>query len=275
MILRRKTALHIAITATLLASLMYGRDIAATENDTSPANNGFIIIGPAITPEYSGSDDYTAVPMIVSQFRFGNIDIEVEGLDAQATLFHYKGWDIGVNTSIDTGRDDDVDNDIIALMNEIDTAVNIGIFLAYQRDSYFLHRDELAFTVNTYSDTSDTHNGTFITTALSYTLPLYIPWRFEFEVETTYISDSYADTYFGVSASDAISSRLSRYSPESGFRDVTLSTNIGLFFNPTWGIFARISASRLLGDAADSPIIDSGDKNQYFFGLGAYYRFGQ
>ena len=100
-----------------------------------------------------------------------------------------------------------------------------------------------------------------------------IPWRFEIELETTYANADYQNTYFGVSRADAITSGLPQYTAGSSFRDVTLNANIGLFTSPKWGVFARLGFSKLLNDAADSPVTDHGDTAQYFAGVGLFYRF--
>ncbi|TQV72692.1 MipA/OmpV family protein [Exilibacterium tricleocarpae] len=238
-----------------------------------PPSDSFIIFGPGSTPEYMGSDDYNIIPMLISSFSIAEVDVEIEGLTARMAFLDRGGWRFGTALNIDMGREDDVDNAVVAAMEEIDTALNVGAFLAYGQEDLFLADDSIEFSVEAYGDGSDVHDGAFTTLGLSYTLPLYIPWRFEFELETTYASTQYMDTYFGVGQADSFASGLVPYAAESSFRDITFSTNIGLFFNPTWGVFTRLSASRLLGDAADSPITDIGDDDQYFIGLGLYYRF--
>jgi MipA family protein len=100
-----------------------------------------------------------------------------------------------------------------------------------------------------------------------------IPWRVDFELETTYADENYMNTYFGSSRFDSTRSGLPYYQAGASLRDVTFSTNIGLFFNPSWGVFMRLSTSQLLGDAENSPIVDAGSRNQHFAGLGVFYRF--
>ena len=43
--------------------------------------------------------------------------------------------------------------------------------------------------------------------------------------------------------------------------------------NP-WSVYTRFAYNRLLGDAADSPVVDDvGSADQYAFGGGVFYRF--
>ena len=272
MIKQRRGALtHCLPYLVPLFGVMDVNEVRAAEE--KPPNDSFIIFGPGSTPEYMGSDDYNIIPMLISNFSINEINFEIEGLTARAAFLDNGGWRFGTAFNVDMGREDDVDNLTVAAMEEIDTALNVGAFFAYEREDFFLADDSIEFRVEAYGDASDVHDGAFTTLGLSYTLPLYIPWRFEFELETTYASTQYMDTYFGVGQADSLASGLVPYAAESAFRDITFSTNIGLFFNPKWGVFTRLSASRLLGDAADSPITDVGDEDQYFIGLGLYYRF--
>ncbi|WP_340679673.1 MipA/OmpV family protein [Paraglaciecola sp.] len=237
-------------------------------------NNGFFIAGPALSPEYQGSDDYGIVPMIVSQFNVANIDFEVEGLATRAAFYDKGPVRVGATMEVDFGRDEEVENPIIAKFSEIDLAFNVGVYSAYELPNQFLQDDNLELRLSIFSDVSGAHDGQYATFSATYTLPLYIPWRFEFELETSYANSSYMSTYFGVNELNSAQSGLPYYEASGSLRDVTLSANIGLFLNPTWGAFLRLGYKELLGDAKDSPIVIHGDSSQYFAGLGVFYRFG-
>lgn len=236
-------------------------------------NSGFIIVGPAASPEYMGSDHYGVVPMIVSEFWLGSVDVEVEGLTTRAGLYKHHAWTFGLTAEFDFGRDEDIDNAIVASMTKIDPAVNAGLYAAYERDNFLQNDDSLEFRISGFADGGNTHEGAYTTLGLVYTLPMVIPWRFQFELETTYANRNYMNTYFGINHRDSTLSGLATYEAGSSLRDITFSTNIGLFFNPTYGVFMRLSAAKLLGDATDSPITNAGSSEQYFAGLAAYYRF--
>ena len=261
----------LAVPAALIVFLDC-RPAVADDREPEPQ---FIIAGPATTPEYMGSDDYQTVPMIVSQFDLLGAGIEVEGLTAWATVFERGAWRLGGSLNFDMGRDEDVDNAAVASMAEIDATVNLGAFAAYTINDTFLEGDSLQFRTTLFGDSGDSHDGAFLTTDVTYTLPLYIPWRFEFELETTYADDSYMETYFGVNTADALASGLPTYGAGSSIRDVSLAANVAFFLNPKWGGFARLGVTKFLGDAADSPITELGTDTPYFVGLGVFYRFGE
>lgn len=80
------------------------------------------------------------------------------------------------------------------------------------------------------------------------------------------------DEYFGVTPSDSLASGLPIYVPGSGVRDGR-GWALALFhLSPQWHLGAGVMYSRLLGDAADSPIVSAeGAKDQWIYGAGALY----
>ena len=255
-----------------LVGIIYMEEGVASE-EGGRFRNRFVILGPATTPEYMGSEDYSVVPMLVSAFEIKGVAFEIEGLTAQAALADWDGCKLGVTADVDLGRDTEVSSTTIAAMDEIDFALNVGGFVSYDLPGQLLDGDNFEFKLAGFGDTTSAHNGAFATLGVVYTLPLYIPWRFEFELETTFGNENYMDTYFGVDEADSKASGLPTFEAGNSFRDITLTTNIAFFFSPTWGLFTRLSVSRLLGDAADSPVTSVGDENQYFAGTGVIYRF--
>ena len=90
---------------------------------------------------------------------------------------------------------------------------------------------------------------------------------------TTYASDDYMATFFGVSAAQAANSvaGLNAFDADGGIKDVYM--NVGTTYNVTenFELRASLGYQRLLGDAADSPI--TMDADQFSGSLGAAYRF--
>jgi outer membrane protein len=75
-----------------------------------------------------------------------------------------------------------------------------------------------------------------------------------------------------VRPSDSLASGLPIYVPGSGVRDARAWATALLHLSPQWHLGVGALYSRLLGDAADSPIVaDEGSKNQWVYGVGALY----
>jgi outer membrane protein len=88
-------------------------------------------------------------------------------------------------------------------------------------------------------------------------------------------SDSrYQREYFGISPAASLATGLPVYRPSSGIHGVGLNSGIYYQFSPKWGLFGFARYTRLVGDAADSPLIRAfGSRNQLSGGLGLTYTF--
>jgi len=84
-------------------------------------------------------------------------------------------------------------------------------------------------------------------------------------LHVTWASDNYMESFFGVSEKESVRSGLRRFDVDSGVKDVGIELTSGTRFLKNWKIGFSLQYKRLLGDAADSPIVD--DKNQYLAGM--------
>ncbi|MCP4215639.1 MAG: MipA/OmpV family protein, partial [bacterium] len=91
---------------------------------------------------------------------------------------------------------------------------------------------------------------------------------------TTYASQDYMDAYFSIDADNAARSGLDTFDADAGFKDV--GVEVALSYSPweRWNFTTTAGYTRLLGDAADSPIVDDeGNANQYSSGIVVTYNF--
>ena len=90
----------------------------------------------------------------------------------------------------------------------------------------------------------------------------------------TWGSDNYMNTYFGISPSGAAAIGLSTFDADAGVRDVSGGLIAMVPLSDKLVAGAGIVYSQLLGDAADSPIVDTrGDSRQLIYGIGFAYGF--
>lgn len=89
----------------------------------------------------------------------------------------------------------------------------------------------------------------------------------------SYADDDFMDAYFSVTPgqSTASAAGLGVYDADAGVKDVFLGISGDVPLNDVWTLKVSGKYSRLVGDAADSPIVES--ENQFFGGLGLSYRF--
>jgi len=89
----------------------------------------------------------------------------------------------------------------------------------------------------------------------------------------SYADDDYMDAYFSVTQAQSTASlaSLAAYDAEAGIKDVFLGLSTDVPLARSWTLKLSGRYSRLVGDAADSPIVESED--QFFGGLGLSYTF--
>ena len=80
-----------------------------------------------------------------------------------------------------------------------------------------------------------------------------------------YANDAYMRTFYGVSSAQSQASGLPVYSARSGVSNVHVSAGVNYHFSGKWDLGGFATQTRLTGDAANSPIIET--RNQTSVGL--------
>ena len=87
----------------------------------------------------------------------------------------------------------------------------------------------------------------------------------------TWADKDYTMTFFGVTEDQAARSTLPAYEAGSGWNAVRFGVGAGYRIDAHWNLGARVSISRIVGDAADSPI--TRDRTPYGAALFVTYGF--
>jgi outer membrane protein len=238
-------------------------DIDASVSEPVSLERSVLGLGVAFVPDYEGSDDYTAAPLLQARFNWSNnMYFSLLGNTARANLIPSKQWHFGPLLRYRAERND-VENDRVDAMEEVDAAVEVGVFSTNCRTGLF---DLLN------PDVADAHDGYVDLDWLRHklqdrtTLTLF--------AKTTYASEDYMDTYFGIDGADAARSGLRTFNADSEWKDVGVGVLVNHTFDSKWGLMGAVKYTKLLGDASDSPIVDDeGDDNQWLLGVLVNYRF--
>ncbi|MEM9206576.1 MAG: MipA/OmpV family protein [Pseudomonadota bacterium] len=99
-------------------------------------------------------------------------------------------------------------------------------------------------------------------------------WTFSFGPQVTFATEDYMDTYFEVTAAQSVASGLKAFDPEGGIKSVGVVAKTRIRLTNEWSLLGNASYHKLAFDAADSPIVKTGDREQFTFGAGLSYRFG-
>jgi outer membrane protein len=238
-----------------------------------PGVRNFVAGAAGVVPDYLGSDDYRfgAAPMGV--VRFGDTDryIRLVVTDVNVNILDSENWSFGPAVNWRLGRSD-VDDDVVDRMRNIDGTLEVGAFGGWTWVGPEDPRQRFAIGTEFLYDALGEHDGYLISGSARYFQPVARPLTLSIGASLTYGSGDYMETYFGVDAADAASSGLSTFDADSGFRDLRVPVIAIFSFSENWHVAGGVIYSRLLGDAADSPVVgDRGSKNQFFVGAGLAY----
>ncbi|MGF1630034.1 MAG: MipA/OmpV family protein [Kiloniellaceae bacterium] len=235
--------------------------------------SGYVALGAVAIPDYEGSKDYQAAPLIGAQLGYGSYYLEIQGLELRANVSPLSRWEFGPIVGLRGGRDD-VKNDRVDALRDIDDTVEVGAFIKVSLYELVHPSDELAFGVDVKTGTSNDGKGTTVSLGPTYSFSPLERLRLGLGISATFADGDYADTYFGIDGADALRSGLSPYDPDGGLKDIGISLEAGYQLTEHWGIMGFAGYTRLVGDAADSPIVDDeGSAGQGIVGLAAMYRF--
>jgi outer membrane protein len=160
---------------------------------------------------------------------------------------------------------------VVSDLESVDPSMMLGVIGGY--DFLADPRENLALEVEARQDVAN-GNGALVTMRGVYGTPLSESWRVDTAIEGTWASDDYMSAYFGIDSADAARSGLKQYNADAGFKDVAFGGSLTYRISDSWSLSGLASYTRLVGDAADSPVVkDRGDENQFFWGALVNFRF--
>jgi outer membrane protein len=257
----------LAASAADLGGSYKDGDGAADEWAITGAKVGGVLV---VMPKYEGSKDYEVLgfPYILPTFSGGPgffSRVDARGLDdVRFNLIDRNGFVAGPLGGYTFGREED-DGDRLDGLGDIDGGVVLGGFVGYRLGPVLFDAS--------YHQFFDDSEGYQIRFGAEMERQVSQRVTLTGRVGATYADENYTQTYFGVSAAQAIDSPLlsSAYEAEAGFKDVHVQVGIKADLDDRWSARASVRYSHLLGDAGDSPLVESEDQ---FMGLvGLSYKF--
>ena len=210
--------------------------------------------------DYKGSDDYDFKPLplvgilwrdIVSiGSHKGSPGLKVNFLQVNGSTPRDR---LVMSTSFGyfSGRDQD-DNDALQGLGDLNGGVTAKLTADYKLQKFG------AF-LSATRDMSGDREGTTSNAGLRYTFDLGSPkTQLTSGTSVTWADDSYMKNIFGISATQAANSAFSysAHSAGSGFSEAGVNVSVRHFLNQSVGVMGQISYKQLLGDAANSPIVE-------------------
>lgn len=223
-------------------------------------------------PDYLGSDEYEVQPFPTLKVAYDALYIKTDGPGLRANVMPHGLFEFGPIVRYGEGRSD-VEDDVVDQLPEIDDELWLGLFAGYTEKGIFGDRDSLGVEVQTlWAATED--NGSTVTLGVTYGVQATRRLQLSVGTSATYADTDYAQTYYSIDAAGAAASGLSQFSAGDGLRDVGLKVSARFAVTREIGIGAMAGVSRLVGDFADSPIVDArGSATQAFGGMFLSYTF--
>lgn len=250
------------------ASAAGSAKVAQTSVSPTPASDWAFELGAigVFRPDYEGSNDYEVSPFpLVGVSWKDTISLSTrDGLQGKVRLGG--GFSVTGGLGFWLGREED-DNDALRGLGDLSGNAIATLGLDYQWQRFQLGA-KLA------QDLGGDREGLTMTLRAGYALPVTDRFGLRLGASTTWASDDYMQAMFGIDAGQSARSGYRRYEAGAGFKDVKLSLDANYKLTGSVSLIGTASAGRLLGDAADSPIVDqAGSANQYSLGLGLMYKF--
>ncbi len=260
---------------------LYGSDAVVHGGgykDGGPIFRRSVRLGAAVVvePEYEGSDEVRVygLPIIRPDLSAGDSGaggllsryVTFEGIDdVRLKLIQADGLTAGPLGGYAFGRDED-DGDLLEGLGDVDDGAVVGAFVAYTVGG-------LTFDVVYQHQVSGNVDGYRLTFGGEIEREIGAHSTASVRVGATYADDNYTSAYFGVSDAQAANSvaQLAAFDAGSGIKDVHVEFGAVLAIDDRWALHPELRYARLVGDAADSPIVESED--QLSGRLGLSYKF--
>jgi MipA family protein len=226
--------------------------------------------GVANLPEYPGSEDNEtrALPLInvrYKRFFFGGVP--GSGSPGGLGLYAYDGESFSLGAVVAPGvmepREESDDASLRGL-GDIEAATRAGLFSSYRIGW-------LTLSASALTDVSDKQQGMVANFDAQVTYRPTPKLSLSLGPGLTWADEEYMQTFFGITPQQAVRSAFAPYTADAGISVIRVSFGVQYLVSPHWFLGGGITAARLQGDAADSPIVM--EENQNLYALFAGYRF--
>jgi outer membrane scaffolding protein for murein synthesis (MipA/OmpV family) len=208
-----------------------------------------------VSPTFEGSRSYGAIafPFVAPAGIGGDGFVQVRGLDdVRLRLFQTSGFEFGPLAGYRFGRDGD---DVSVAVGDVDGGLVLGAFATYRAGQF-------AFSVSYHHQVTGDDTGGLVRFGVEHVAQLAPRLKLTTGVGTNYATDDYMTAFFAAPG----------YAPDAGFKDVFIGATAAIDLSDSWALLLVGRYSHLIGDAADSPVVET--ESQFYGGLALSYKFG-
>ncbi len=273
------------VRTIILAALLAGAAPAFAQGDApipdpEVGGNSFTVgLGAAANPDYEGSDHYRLIPAAFVRGKVGNISFTTRGLALYVDVLSADSgvdFDLGPIIALRLNRTGKIKDRFVDELPERDPAIEVGGFAGVSFKGLTNPYDSLGLRVDVTRDVGGAHGSTIWSPNIDFSTPLSPTFFIAANAGLDFVGNKYADYYYSIPLADSIASGVPVYDAGGGMK----SWRLGLLGNASfsgdlrrgWSVFALANYSRLVGDFADSPIVeDRGSASQWLSAVGLAY----
>lgn len=233
---------------------------AASEN-SSDRSSGFVGLGVNVAPRYQGADETrtTVIPGFEYHWTNGLFVGGTDGLvgfqiDAAPQL------KLGVALGLDEGREAS-DSRYLAGMGDV---VGRGTLNIHAKA---VISEQFGLSAGLRLGSGNFAKGSLLYVGARYGVLLAPTTRMSFNLEATYANADYMQNYYGVSPEQVGASGYTRYTPDSGLRDITIGLELQHNLSREWMLFAKLDSTSLSNELRNSPLVRKGTSQSAFAGI--------
>jgi outer membrane scaffolding protein for murein synthesis (MipA/OmpV family) len=252
--------MRLALTISLLSLCVFtgqsradALDIpSSSDPKTAPAAGDSLVVGAGVAyvPEYAGADKSRVVglPFLERTFDNGAFISTMRGVGFQTTV---EGVNLSAALTYGGGRKDHKStfsgSDALRGMGDVEGAVQAVLGVSYKLGT-------VGTSFSTTQNLGHRENGATYT--LGASMPLYSDASDQISLgaSAVYGDNKHAQTYFGVTAAQGARSGYKAYTAKGGFETVGATVNWNHVIDKTWSVHTAVGVTRLMSDAADSPL---------------------
>ncbi|HEV2080083.1 MAG TPA: MipA/OmpV family protein [Allosphingosinicella sp.] len=266
-----KASTHL-LGAAVLALLATAAPAAAQNSDKKNDTSLLIVTiggGVQLTPEFPGADIGSLKPLPLIDVRKAGTDPSFRTPDQSLgfALLRGEGFRAGPAVRLGERRDEE---DAIEGIGDVGRAIEVGAFAETYLTPSFRARGEVRKGFGGHEGLLADLGADMIIGKVTQ------PLHFSIGPRARFADGRYMRAFFAIDAEQSAATGLPLHDADGGLHSVGALGSMKYRTSSPWGAQGFVRYDRLLGDAADSPLVRSseGSRNQFQLGLGLTYSFG-
>lgn len=226
-----------------------------------------VAAGVQVVPSYPGAHSVSIRPLFDLSRERGDRSFVFSAPDQSFgfSILQTGGLAVGPAIGFEGSRTGD---DVGADLPKVGSTIEAGAFVQYAFSDGLRVRAELRQGLGG-------HEGLIASVGADWVARQGDEWLFSVGPRVAVADGNYHDAYFSVAREDSAPSGLPAYSADGGILSAGLAASFLHQLTPRWGLYSYTKYDRLLGDAADSPVVQQyGSSDQLSGGLALTYTFG-